>query len=68
MDILFLLFTIALTALAYIIPTIILLGIVAMLISWIIDKNADPYDLSDDNGDYFCPVCKDITDWCSHGP
>jgi hypothetical protein len=68
MDILFLLFTIGITALVYIIPTIIILGLFALVISWIVDRNVEPYDLSDDVGDFYCPVCKDTTDWCSHGP
>ena len=68
MDILFVILVLAFTALAYIIPTLIILGIILMLVSWIVDKNADPYDLSDDVGDYYCPICKDTTDWCSHGP
>ena len=67
MDILFLLGVIAITALAYIIPTIIVLGLFALVISWIVDRNVEPLDLSDD-GDYYCPICKDTTDWCSHGP
>ena len=70
MDIVFLLLLIFFFALLYVVPTIILIGVFALIIKWIISKFKDvgePYDLDDDYNSN-CYICGDNEEWCKHAP
>ena len=72
MDVIFLLLLIFFFVLLYVVPAIILIGVSALVIKWIISKfskHGEPNDF-EDHDDYndTCYICGDNEDWCKHAP
>lgn len=68
MDLIFLMLMAFCTIFIIALPVMLIATGILTVVSWIIDKDAKHFDMSEDLGDFYCPVCKDTTDWCSHGP
>ena len=69
MDILFILLLIFFVTVLYVLPAIILIGVFALIINFIMSKFKDigePHDLDDD--DPRCFICGDTEEWCKHVP
>ncbi len=69
MDIMFLFLMIFFFVLLYVVPALILIGVSAIVIRWIVGKfktHGDPNDLEDYNST--CYICGDNEDWCKHAP
>jgi hypothetical protein len=69
MEIIFLLLLLFTFVILYVIPAIVIIGVSALVIKWIISKFStygEPND--DDDYNHTCYICGDNDDWCRHAP
>jgi hypothetical protein len=69
MDVIFVLLLLFFFVVLYVVPTVIVIGLLALSIQWIMSKFrdvGDPHDLDDDNPR--CFICGDTEEWCKHVP
>lgn len=68
MDVIFILLLIFFTVLLYVVPSIILIGVFALIIKWIVAKFKDVGEPNDEDYNTTCFICGDNEDWCKHAP